>query len=369
MSRLNRKLPRRVAVALGSACFLGGLTLAASSANAGLYVALKPVVTGISGATVTGNVFTGYTLTLPPGSYTSGISVQLVSAITAGSSTTTAAANPALLTLRGAVNASKTGTGSGVINSGFVYNSTVAGATVRSDLLAAALPGTPTGTASVKGLGLQSGNFGSSNSTNSPNDLLRFEVQTSTTTNDSAGVPSPAPVTNSEATIATLGSSASVSGATGDTVTFKVVGGDQANGTTSDTAWGQYFENFNAANRPGSIQYSYNGSSVSSPLTINFAAATNNLGDLNGDKVVNALDLQLLLSNFNASPATFSQGDQNGDNVVNALDLQLLLSVFNSSYPGSAPLLAPSLGAAIPEPSSLAFAGVAGLALVRRRRA
>jgi peptidoglycan/xylan/chitin deacetylase (PgdA/CDA1 family) len=49
-------------------------------------------------------------------------------------------------------------------------------------------------------------------------------------------------------------------------------------------------------------------------------------GDVNGDNLVNALDLSILLSNWKKTPATHAQGDLSGDGVVNALDLSILLT-------------------------------------------
>ncbi len=46
--------------------------------------------------------------------------------------------------------------------------------------------------------------------------------------------------------------------------------------------------------------------------------------DLNGDGRVDLLDLDILGTNFGASPAVHYQGDINGDNVVDLLDLDIL---------------------------------------------
>jgi peptidoglycan/xylan/chitin deacetylase (PgdA/CDA1 family) len=47
-------------------------------------------------------------------------------------------------------------------------------------------------------------------------------------------------------------------------------------------------------------------------------------GDVNGDNLVNALDLSILATNWNHTGVTRAQGDLNGDGVVNALDLSIL---------------------------------------------
>jgi peptidoglycan/xylan/chitin deacetylase (PgdA/CDA1 family) len=49
-------------------------------------------------------------------------------------------------------------------------------------------------------------------------------------------------------------------------------------------------------------------------------------GDVNGDNVIDALDLSLVLSNWNKTSATKAQGDLNADGTVDALDLSLVLA-------------------------------------------
>lgn len=53
--------------------------------------------------------------------------------------------------------------------------------------------------------------------------------------------------------------------------------------------------------------------------------------DVNGDLVVNTLDLGAVLNNFGASVTTGTSGDLNNDGVVNTLDLGIVLSHFGSS--------------------------------------
>ena len=74
--------------------------------------------------------------------------------------------------------------------------------------------------------------------------------------------------------------------------------------------------------------------------------------DLNG--IVNGADLNFVLSNYNKTGMTWSQGDFNYDGTVNGVDLNTVLSNYNKSV---------SVGAAVPEPSTLllAVAGLAGL--------
>ncbi len=60
--------------------------------------------------------------------------------------------------------------------------------------------------------------------------------------------------------------------------------------------------------------------------TTSTTTTTEKAGDVNGDGLVNALDLSIMLSHWNATGATRAQGDLNGDGVVNAADLSILLS-------------------------------------------
>jgi M6 family metalloprotease-like protein len=52
-------------------------------------------------------------------------------------------------------------------------------------------------------------------------------------------------------------------------------------------------------------------------------------GDVNGDGVVNAIDLTQLLSEFNREPLIFFDADIDGNGIVNAADLTYLLAGFN----------------------------------------
>lgn len=80
-------------------------------------------------------------------------------------------------------------------------------------------------------------------------------------------------------------------------------------------------------------------------------------GDANNDGVVDLLDLDILGTNFGASPATFAQGDFNADDVVDLLDLDILGTNFGAVS-----------SSAVPEPASIGLALLAGLALVGARR-
>ena len=74
-------------------------------------------------------------------------------------------------------------------------------------------------------------------------------------------------------------------------------------------------------------------------------------GDTNLDGSVNGTDLNTVLSNYNQAGG-WSQGDFNYDGTVNGADLNIVLSNYNQSL---------SVGAAVPEPSTLLLAA-AGLA-------
>jgi fibronectin-binding autotransporter adhesin len=90
--------------------------------------------------------------------------------------------------------------------------------------------------------------------------------------------------------------------------------------------------------------------------------------DLNG--VVNLSDFNRLAANFGSVSAVWSQGDFNYDGLVNLADFNRLAANFGlqAAGPDVSPEDWSNLASAIPEPSSLAFAAVGALALVRRRR-
>lgn len=87
-------------------------------------------------------------------------------------------------------------------------------------------------------------------------------------------------------------------------------------------------------------------------------------GDANLDGVVNTTDFNALAANFNGSSKVWLSGDFNYDGQVNALDFNALASDFGAPLPS-----APTLGALVPEPASLAMLSVTGILLRRRRRA
>ena len=81
-------------------------------------------------------------------------------------------------------------------------------------------------------------------------------------------------------------------------------------------------------------------------------------GDANGDGAVDLLDLDILGSNFGASPADVSTGDFNDDNVVDLLDLDILGSNFGAT----------SGAEAVPEPAAVTVVCLGAVFLFCRRR-
>lgn len=84
-------------------------------------------------------------------------------------------------------------------------------------------------------------------------------------------------------------------------------------------------------------------------------------GDANWDGVVDAADYIALKRNFGSvDGATYHDGDFDGDHDVDLDDLAILAANFGEG---------PEESPAIPEPAALSLMGLAGLAIMRRRRA
>jgi hypothetical protein len=77
-------------------------------------------------------------------------------------------------------------------------------------------------------------------------------------------------------------------------------------------------------------------------------------GDVNHDRVVNAVDFNALASNYGATRASWQQGDLTGDEHVDSMDFDVLATNFNRSLPEVLPATnaVPSLFAANPVQSS-----------------
>jgi hypothetical protein len=94
-------------------------------------------------------------------------------------------------------------------------------------------------------------------------------------------------------------------------------------------------------------------------------------GDTNLDGIINLGDFNRLAANFGVSgTANWDQGDFNYDNSVTLTDFNRLAANFglSASPGGPTPEDWATLAAAIPEPSTLALAGLAATGLLRRRR-
>jgi len=104
------------------------------------------------------------------------------------------------------------------------------------------------------------------------------------------------------------------------------------------------------------------------------------LGDANLDGKVNGADFTLMATNFNQSGKGWDQGDFNYDGAVNGSDFVLMAENFNQ-YASQSSVAAADLAAldsfaaangislaTVPEPACAAMMGIAGLAILRRRR-
>ena len=80
------------------------------------------------------------------------------------------------------------------------------------------------------------------------------------------------------------------------------------------------------------------GNSAAAGAIGTFAVAVPLPGDATGDKKTNALDFNVLATNFGKSGRGFATGDFNFDGVVNTSDFTLLASKFNQSLPAPLPV-------------------------------
>ena len=93
-------------------------------------------------------------------------------------------------------------------------------------------------------------------------------------------------------------------------------------------------------------------------------------GDCNLDGSINASDLALLASDWNVTTSSgWSAGDFNEDGIVNSDDLALMAANWNYGPDGSDLTFAEALSeTSIPEPTTMTLLGLAGIALLRRKK-
>jgi autotransporter-associated beta strand protein len=93
-------------------------------------------------------------------------------------------------------------------------------------------------------------------------------------------------------------------------------------------------------------------------------------GDANVDGTVNLTDFNRLAGNFGLSGKVWFDGDFNYDGTVNLTDFNLLAGNFGLSAINHDPTPGDwsNLAAAVPEPTSLTLAALAGVGLLKRRR-
>jgi hypothetical protein len=81
--------------------------------------------------------------------------------------------------------------------------------------------------------------------------------------------------------------------------------------------------------KPGYLSYTVKNLSLTEGQAIESIDIRQMAGDVNGDGVVNAIDLTQFLSEFNKAPANYINADIDGNGIVNAIDLTYLLAGFN----------------------------------------
>jgi hypothetical protein len=81
--------------------------------------------------------------------------------------------------------------------------------------------------------------------------------------------------------------------------------------------------------KPGYLSYTIKNLTLTEGEDIKTVDIRQLAGDVNGDGIINAVDLTQLLSEFNREPVEYKEADIDGNGIVNAADLTYLLAGFN----------------------------------------
>jgi hypothetical protein len=114
----------------------------------------------------------------------------------------------------------------------------------------------------------------------------------------------------------------------------------------------------------------YIDDTTNSKLTVAYTL----VGDGNLDGTVNALDFNALASDYGTSPTTntWTKGDYDYSGSVDSNDFAILAANYGQTIPLNAALpdaaQPMSLGAVVPEPTSLGMLLACGMGLIKRRR-
>jgi len=131
---------------------------------------------------------------------------------------------------------------------------------------------------------------------------------------------------------------------------------DMATGTdTLDTQ-----ETGTGFNDAGQLAFAINFTDGSSGIFIASMGSIPLTGDLDGNGLVDILDLNIVLINWNTDGSADPRADTDGNGLVDILDLNVVLADWNMSTP--------PVSASIPEPASLVVLGLGLPILMRRRR-
>jgi len=85
-------------------------------------------------------------------------------------------------------------------------------------------------------------------------------------------------------------------------------------------------------------------------------------GDLDGSGLVDILDLNIVLSQWNTNGSGDPRANTDGNSIVDILDLNVVLADWNKTN------LPPAAGGVVPEPATLGLVVLGGMAMLRRRR-